>query len=133
LDGGTRTRPQHRRAFVPAPGHCFVINDFSGQEIGVMAAAADEKLWLDTMLRGDDVHGMTASLLYAEDWARGALKTCTFPKKCKCPNHITPRERAKILNFMLAYGGGPRRFQKATGLDQLESRITVARYRKIIP
>lgn len=132
-EGNERAKPQHRRAFVPAPGHCFVINDFSGQEIGVMAAAADEKLWIDTMLRGDDVHGMTASLLYAADWNQGVSKGCAFPKKCKCPGHVTPRERAKILNFMLAYGGGPRRFCKATGLAMLESRITVGRYRKIIP
>lgn len=127
-----RIKAQHRRAFVPRPGYCFVINDFSGQEIGVMASASGEKLWIDTMLRGDDVHGMTASLLYAADWIKGAGKGCSFPKKCHCPNHITPRERAKILNFMLAYGGGPQRFCKATGLSMMESRVTVARYKRII-
>lgn len=131
--GDPRTKPQHRRAFVPRPGYVFVINDFGGQEIGIMAAASGEKLWIDTMLRGDDVHSMTASLLYAQDWTSGADKGCAFPKKCKCHNHVTPRERAKILNFMLAYGGGPQRFSKATGLSMIDSRITVARYRKIIP
>jgi DNA polymerase I-like protein with 3'-5' exonuclease and polymerase domains len=124
---------RHRAAFVPKKGHVFVIGDFSGQEIGIMASAAEEKLWVDTMLRGDDVHSLTASLLYATEWNEGREKSCTFPKKCSCPNHITPRERAKILNFMLAYGGGATRFSKNTGLDMLESRITVARYRKVIP
>lgn len=131
--GNTKALPQHRRAFVPGKGLVFGIGDFSGQEIGIMAAASEEKLWIDTMLRGDDVHGMTASILYADEWERGTERGCTFPKKCKCVGHIVPRERAKILNFMLAYGGGPQRFQKLTGLDKLESKITVARYRKIIP
>lgn len=131
--GNDRAKPQHRRAFIPTQGNIFGIGDFSGQEIGIMAAAAQEKLWIDTMLRGDDVHSMTASLLYAAEWDKGFGKGCAFPKKCYCPNHVTPRERAKILNFMLAYGGGALRFSKATGLSILDSKITIARYRKIIP
>jgi hypothetical protein len=131
--GDARNKPQHRRAFIPEPGCAFDLGDFGGQEIGIMAAASEEKLWIDAMLRGDDVHALTASLLYQQEWDQGTSKGCTFPKKCQCPGHLTPRERAKILNFMLAYGGGPTRFSKNTGLDMLESRITVARYRKIIP
>jgi len=131
--GDARTLPQHRKAFIPTKGNVFWIGDFSGQEIGIMAAASEEKLWIDTMLRGDDVHSLTASLLYQQDWEDGYAKGCTFPKKCSCPKHRTPRERAKILNFMLAYGGGAPRFSKATGLPSLESKITIARYKRIIP
>lgn len=128
-----RIKPQHRQAFIPTPGNQFVIGDFSGQELGIMAAAAEEKLWIDAMLRGDDVHGLTASLLYAAEWGEGADADCVFPKKCNCRNHYAPRQRAKILNFMLAYGGGAPRFQRATGLSNLDARITIARYKKIIP
>jgi len=131
--GEKKMRWLHRAAFVPSKGNVFVIGDFGGQEIGIMAAASGEKLWIDTMLRGDDVHSLTASLLYVNEWKEGAAKGCTFPKKCSCPNHIIPRERAKILNFMLAYGGGATRFSKATGLDMRESTLTVARYRRVIP
>lgn len=133
LSGNVKAKPQHRRAFVPSKGNIFGIGDFSGQELGIMAAASQEKLWLDTMLRGDDVHSMTASILYAAEWDKGFAKGCSFPKKCSCPNHVTPRERAKILNFMLAYGGGATRFSKATGLSILDSKITIARYKRIIP
>lgn len=131
--GEKRLKPQHRRAFVPGKGKVFVIGDFSGQEIGIMAAASGEKLWLNAMLRGESVHALTASLLYADEWKRGASKDCSFPNKCKCPGHVTPYERAKILNFMLAYGGGAMRFQKQTGLDELTARKTVARYKKVVP
>lgn len=131
--GEDRLKPQHRRAFIPDKGNVFVIADFSGQEIGIMAAASKENLWIDAMLRGDDVHSLTASLLYKSEWEQGAAKGCTFPKKCSCPNHKTPRERAKILNFMLAYGGGATRFQKLTGLDAFEAKVTVARYKRVVP
>lgn len=126
-----RLVPQHRRAFIPGPGKCFVINDFSGQEIGVMAAASGERLWLDAMLRGDTVHGLTASMLFKELWEEGASKTCTFPKKCKCPDHIPPYENSKVINFQQAYGGGPTRFAKSTGTDMMDARIVVARYKRI--
>lgn len=124
---------KHRTAFVPKKGHVFIDGDFSGQEIGIMAAASGEDIWIDAMLRGDDVHSLTASLLYATEWSIGAEKDCAFPKKCKCPGHQPPRERAKALNFMLAYGGGPQKFSKLTGLSERESKKTIFKYKKVIP
>ena len=123
----------HRSAFVPAPGTKFVIGDFSGQEIGIMAAAANEKIWVDAMLRGDDVHSLTASLLYQTEWNGGVEKGCVFPQKCSCSIHKDLRDKAKVLNFMLAYGGGPQKFADKTGLEMLDARIVVRRYKKIIP
>lgn len=131
--GEKKYKPQHRRAFVPAKGCVFDKGDFSGQEIGIMAAISGEKIWLDALLRGDSVHALTASLLYPQEWERGASKDCAFPKKCKCPGHVVPYERAKILNFMLAYGGGATRFEKQTGLDNLTARKTIARYKQVVP
>lgn len=128
-----RIEQQHRRAFIPAKGHVFVIGDFSGQEMGIMAAASNEKLWIDAMLRGEDIHGLIASMLYPAEWQRGREKGCTFPMKCKCKGHLQYREPTKILNFMLAYGGGPQKFAEDTGTDELTARAIVARYKKIIP
>jgi DNA polymerase-1 len=122
----------HRKAFVPRKGHVFINGDFSGQEIGIMAAASNERIWIEAMLRGDDVHSLTASLLYAADWAAGAEPNCAFPKKCKCPGHQTPRDRAKGLNFMLAYGGGAEKFSGMTGLTLKEAKVTIARYKKVV-
>lgn len=129
----SKFRWEHRKAFVPAKGCVYVIGDFSGQEIGIMAAASGETQWINALLRGDDVHALVASLLYKEEWLSGAERGCTFPKKCSCLGHLTPRERAKILNFMLAYGGGATRFSKNTGLNLKDSTIIVAKYRRVIP
>lgn len=95
-----------RSAIVPRKGHVFVIGDFAGQEIGIMAAASKEDLWINALLRGDDVHSLMGSMLSLERWKAGVAKGCTFPKKCKCPTHTSIRAPAKEANFLLAYGGG---------------------------
>ena len=121
------------QSFISRKGHRFVRGDFGGQELGIMAAASNEKIWIDAMLRGDDIHSLTASLLYASEWQEASTKKCTFPKKCSCPGHKVLREYAKTLNFMLAYGGGSNKFAFLTGLSNFEARVTVLRYKKIIP
>jgi len=127
---------EHRKAFIPAPGKVFVSGDFSGQEIGIMASASNEKLWIDAMLRGDDIHSLTASLVNRDAWAKGKLRNCTFPKKCKCPEHLKLREPAKINNFMLAYGGGADNLASSIGYDlitKIDARMFVGAHKRVIP
>lgn len=129
---GERSVPQHRRAFVARPGHSFIIGDFGGQEMGIMAAAALEQAWIDTLLAGNDIHAFTASMLYAGQWENAGEKGCTFPKKCTCPGHQALREPTKILNFMLAYGGGYKKFASDTGMPEFMAKGLVYRYRQVI-
>lgn len=133
ITGNKKKMPQHRRAFVPKPGHVFVIGDFSGQEIGVMAAASGEELWINALLRGEDVHGLTAFTINPTEWNRSTEKGCTFPKKCKCPGHKKLREPAKINNFMLAYGGGAQKFADFVGTDMVTASAYVAAHKRVIP
>lgn len=126
-----------RSSIVPAKGNLFVIGDYSGQEIGIIAAAAKDSTWIDTLLRGESVHSLIASILFPTEWQRGRERGCTFPKKCSCKRHQDlpglPYWKAKKLNFMLAYGGGPGKYGQITGADQLTSRVTVAKYKRAIP
>jgi len=121
-----------RSAIVPAKGCSFIIGDYTGQEIGIMAAASKEDLWIDALLRGDDVHSLTASLIFSSEWQRGAEKKCSFPSKCNCKAHGVLRQQAKIINFMLAYGGGPKKFAEKTGCDELTARVVVNRHKQVI-
>lgn len=130
--GQDRLKPEHRKAFVPAKGCVFVKGDFGGQEIGVAAAASGEKLWLDALLRNDDVHSMTAAASSPAEWQEGWGTKCTFPKKCKCPQHIVVRERAKISNFRKMYGGGVTSFAKATGMAMRDAQIFTAKHNRAI-
>ncbi len=113
-----------RSAIVPRKGHVFVRADFSMQELGIMAAAAKEDYLIDALLRGDDAHAMTASVIDPSAWFNGAVKGCSFPKKCKCPMHKRMRDPAKQENFMMPYGGGP---------DKLRSKIVEAMFKRGIP
>jgi len=121
-----------RSAFIPDKGKVFVVGDYSGQEIGIMAAAAGEKIWIDALLRRDDVHALTASIIYKNEWHRGTEKGCTFPKKCKCAAHLKYRERAKTLNYMLAYGGGAEKFMNAVGCTLDEAKVTIYKHRNAV-
>lgn len=133
VTGNKKRKPQHRRAFVPRKGYSFVIGDFSGQEIGIMAAMSGEKIWIEAMLRGEDIHALTAYMISSGEWDSKAEKKCTFPKKCDCPGHKKMRDPAKTNNFMLAYGGGAEKFAKATGLDKITARAYVAAHKRVIP
>lgn len=123
----------HRSAFVPAKGKVFVIGDFSGQELGIMAAASKEEIWIKAMLRREDVHSLTASLLYSELWVNNTEKGCTFPKKCKCKEHARVREHAKIINFAIAYGAGPESIGKKLKLTLKEAVRLLNKYKKVVP
>ena len=133
MNGLTKLEHAHRAAFVAKKGHMFVSGDFSGQEIGIMASASGEDLWINAMLRGEDVHSLTASLVNPTEWHNATEKGCTFPKKCKCEGHNELRRHAKINNFMLAYGGGPGKLAESTGMDELSARVFVAAHKRVIP
>lgn len=133
VTGDKKKKPQHRKAFVPRKGHVFVIGDFSGQEIGIMAAASGEDLWINALLRREDVHGLTASIISPDEWQHATKRGCTFPKKCQCPEHKNLREPAKISNFMQAYGGGAQRFAEYTGCSLVEASQFVAKHKRAIP
>lgn len=123
----------HRSSFVPAKGHVFIIGDFSSQEIGIAAAASKEETWIKAILRGEDVHSLTASLVFQSEWAAGAVKGCTFPKKCKCPEHVKLREYAKVTNFTIIYGGGPGNISKKTKMSMKDAQKLVYKFRRSVP
>jgi DNA polymerase I-like protein with 3'-5' exonuclease and polymerase domains len=127
---------KHREAFRPTVGSIFVSGDFSGQEMGIMAAASNETWWLDAMQKGHDLHAMTAAMLNPTEWLDGKEKSCAFPFKCSCKVHKYLREPAKINNFMLAYGGGAARLADSIGVDILpihDARILVGKHKRLIP
>ena len=124
---------QHRAAFVPAKGYVFIDGDFSSQEIGIAAAASKEETWIKATLRGEDVHSLTASMVFQDEWVKGYEKGCTFPKKCKCKEHIKLREYAKVTNFTIIYGGGPGNISKKTKMSMKDAQKLVYKFKRSVP
>ena len=124
---------EHRAAFIPSKGCVFVIGDFSSQEIGIAAAASKEERWIKAILRGEDIHSLTASIIFSAEWQSGVEKGCTFPKKCKCKIHVVKRELAKITNFTILYGGGATNIANKAKISQREAEKLVLRFKKSVP
>src|SRR5690606_15471729 len=90
----------HRFAYIAKAGYLLVGGDFSGQELGVIAAGSQEKLWMDALRNNHDLHSVMANKMYPDWLKKGVMaKGCKFPFKCDCPEHLKRRRPAKDLNF----------------------------------
>lgn len=81
-----------RGMFLPDPGHVLISCDFSQVELRVAAALAGETDMIEAIKRGDDLHQLTADKLGID------------------------RQLAKTVNFLILYGGGPKKFAASSGL-----------------
>ena len=88
--------PLVRRLFLPAFGKRFVKADFSTIELRIMACLSQDRAMLDALAGGLDMHRLTASRVSG-----------------KTPDEVTAKERqaAKIMNFLLIYGGSAKTLQ----------------------
>ena len=96
-----------RRAFVAAPGHTFVVADYSQIELRILAHLSGDAGLLEAFASGADIHTATAARVFG-----------------LAPDQVSPdlRRRAKMINFGLLYG------MEAYGLGQrLEISTEVAK------
>lgn len=122
-----------RSAFVPARGKVFVRGDYTGQEIGLLAAKAKEPFWIDALLRRDDVHSLTASVVFGPRWDDARERGCKFPKKCNCKQHSLMRRWAKTRNYAMAYGETQESFIMKTGMNRIEAAKFFGAHERAIP
>jgi DNA polymerase-1 len=122
----------HRFAFTARKGYVLCVGDFTGQELGVIAAGSKEPVWIDAMLKGHDIHSVMADKIYS-DWQTIGEKKCSFPFKCKCPRHQQLRRPAKDLNFGLAYGKGAESFAIESKMGLNEAYRIIRKYKASIP
>jgi DNA polymerase I-like protein with 3'-5' exonuclease and polymerase domains len=82
-------RGELREAFVPAPGHRFIVADYSQVELRAAAAIAGETKMIEAYREGADLHTRTASTVLGAD-----------------PASISKEQRqtAKAVSFGLLYG-----------------------------
>ena len=56
-----------RKAFLPEEGHYWVSQDFSGQELRIVANLANEASRIRAFLEGKDIHQATAEAIWGEE------------------------------------------------------------------
>lgn len=105
-----------RSLFVAEDHNSLVVADYSQIEMRIMAMYSQDENLLNIFQNNIDVHAGTASVILG-----------------KPPEDITSEERniyGKVPNFLMGYGGGPKRLVDATGgqLSLDEARTVVDNY-----
>jgi DNA polymerase-1 len=101
-----------RRAFVAAPGCVLVGADYSQIELRVMAHLSGDPQLAEAFAAGEDVHESTARRIF----------------KVAGPLDPGLRARAKIVNFGVMYGMGPRSLARQMGIPLAEARAFIDGY-----
>jgi DNA polymerase-1 len=101
-----------RKCFVASPGKDLVVADYSQIELRVAAHVAQDPEMIRVLSSGEDIHRAAAA---------GALQ--------KPFEEVTDEERTivgKVVNFLIIYGGGPKKLQKSVKrpLDECEEIIS---------
>ena len=102
---------QIRAAFIPQDGWKLVAADYSQIELRILAHLSEEPVLIEAYNSGDDVHALTARLLFEKA-------------------DITPDERrmGKIINFGVIYGMGATRFAREADVSRSEAKSFIDRY-----
>ncbi len=103
---------QIRRAFLPEDNWLLVSADYSQIELRILTHLTQEPVLLDAYRQGEDVHSVTAKLIFEKD-------------------SVTSEERrlGKIINFGVIYGMGSHRFARESGLTAKIGKDFIDKYR----
>ncbi|OUC15052.1 MAG: DNA polymerase I [Alkalinema sp. CACIAM 70d] len=107
---------QIRKAFLPKQGWLLVGADYSQIELRILAHLSQEPTLLDAYRNNQDVHRLTATLLFEKE-------------------EISSEERrlAKIINFGVIYGMGAQRFAREAGVKATEAKRFIDRFNERYP
>lgn len=87
-----------RQAFIPRPGHKFIVADYSQVELRVLAHFSKDENMVQAFNEDFDIHAKTMEV-----------------------TGITERRIAKAINFGLIYGMGPRSLAHGLGITEKEA------------
>ncbi|MEO3974416.1 DNA polymerase [Streptomyces sp. CAU 1734] len=104
-----------RRAVVADEGRRMISVDYKSVEPRVMAALSGDERMTAAILRGADLHNLTAESVYGPDFT---------------PNQ---RKVAKVVQLGVAYGGGAKTIASQTGLTLAEAQAAVRGYKRTYP
>ncbi|MGP1382036.1 MAG: DNA polymerase I [Thainema sp.] len=107
---------QIRAAFIPEPGWILAAADYSQIELRILAHLSGEPVLVETYRNNDDVHALTARLLFEKD-------------------DVTPDERrlGKTINFGVIYGMGASRFAREAGVSRADAKMFIDRFNERYP
>lgn len=127
---------EFRNPFIASEGFAIVGSDMSSQELCLIAAITKEQVFLDALIRGEDLHSIGAEVIYGKKWHEATEEGCVFEsdkQKCECSGHKKLRKNVKTVNFMLAYGGGEAALAGNLGISKKEATDLMQEYFRKFP
>lgn len=116
--------PHFRDCFRPTdPNRCFLIYDYSGIELRILAQIAQEQVMIDTFNADGDIHSMTAKSAF------------NLPCDVKDVRKLYSEKRvlAKGLNFGIIYGMQGKKYADTTGIPLEEANRAVKGFYEVYP
>lgn len=104
-----------RRAFIADPGQLIIASDYSQVEMRVLAALCGDEKLIGAIRSGEDLHDVTARLVFGDDFTKA------------------DRKLAKMIGFGKVYGGGAATIQRQTGAPLDKVREAIAAYDATYP
>lgn len=123
--GVTRTAVHFKECFYPShyDNGRFVIADFKGQELAIMAYGSQEPFWLEVLRAGGDLHAAIAEkYLFRDVWARSTDK-----------ERKEYRRLIKEVNFGIAYGLSNSGYAAKANVSIERANQILAAYRRAFP
>ena len=122
-----------RKCFVVPQGHRMITCDYAGQELRVLAQISQEPVLIDTFNKGKDMHLSTANDFFElgiaeEDLYENSPNIETLKTKFK-----DERNKAKTINFGMAYGKGAYGFSKDFNISEEEAQEILDKYFAALP
>jgi len=122
-----------RECFVAPSGKKLIACDYSGQELRVLARITGEESMVDAFRKGKDFHLTTANDFF----------NLNIPEECLYETHKehnyykekfkNERNKAKTINFGMAYGKGAYGFSKDFGISEDEAQDILDKYFAALP
>lgn len=128
---------RYRNCFIAPQGWSYASADYASQELCVIAVGSGDPQWLDALEKGQDLHSVSAELIYDSVWVFAAEDDCAFykqgKKKCSCSEHMKLRENVKAINFGLAYGLEAQGLARRLEITPAEAEELINTYFKTFP
>lgn len=91
-----------RSLFVAPPGRVFIISDYSGIELAILAAFSQDEQLIYQIVQGD-IHSYVAMSLYGDEITR-VLGSPITPENRKKGHHKQVRDLFKPVSYAICYG-----------------------------
>lgn len=73
---------RYRNCFLPTSNWKMVDSDFKGQELALIAHVAKDEVWFTAITNGQDLHSVTAEMVFKDKWKKVAEGPCTYYNPC---------------------------------------------------